>query len=565
VLVLTAGSSGCKGDTGSDDEGESGSGGIGTLGETMTADDTVGSMTVLYLEVQPAELVHEVDLEEASTVDYTVTAVFADGSTVDMTADATFEISNPMVGQMSGATLEIPSLAESRFASGIVTATVGDDTGQAQITLAAYDDEQDFFFILPFDDPDGEQTKPLTFSTEVKSMDVFVNMDTTFSMDGAVANLQAAMADTIIPDIQSQVPDTQFGAGTYQDFPLRGYGISGADQPFRLMQAITSDILAVQDAVLDFGLGDGGDPPEAHFEALYQIATGEGLDQPAPTSVPPNQEGIGGVAFREGALPVVVSITNQGSHGVTPNPGGCALYMGDVAAVAHSRTEALEALGNICARTVQIAVADPPDNDTVGCNARTDGIYLSEGTGSLIPPEAWTIGGRPAGCSDNECCTGPEGTGVAPNGEGMCPMVFQAEGDGTGVDTSFSSAIQLLAAYGSFGVTRLVSGSSTDIDGVSLPAGTTTADFIIDVTPAGFGPVPLPGVADPIIGATSFENVIPATDVIFDVRAYNDFVPQTTQPQVFVAHIEVLADDCGELDERDVFILVPPQELPPPA
>ena len=49
-----------------------------------------------------------------------------------------------------------------------------------------------------------------------------------------------------------------------------------------------------------------------------------------------------------------------------------------------------------------------------------------------------------------------------------------------------------------------------------------------------------------------------------NVRAFNDFVPQTDQPQVFVANIEVLADDCGELDARDVFILVPPVELPPP-
>ncbi len=558
------GGAACGGGGGSD--GSADSGGIGTLGESTSADGTVGStMPVLYLEVQPAELVQEVDLGSSAQVPYTVTAVYVDGSMADVTAEASFSLSNPQVGEMNGATLEVPELAESRFASGIVTATVGEDAGQAQITLAAYDTEDDFFFILPFDDPDGEQTKPLTFSTELKSMDVFVNMDTTFSMDGALLNLQEAMADTIIPDIQGQVPDTQFGGGTFQDFPLRGYGIPGSDQPFRLFQSITADTIAVQDAVLDFMLGDGGDPTESHFEALYQIATGEGLTGPAPTDVESNEEGLGGVGFREGALPVVVSITNQGSHVVSGGPASCPAYMGEVAAVAHSREQTIEALGGICARMVQIAVADPPDNDSPGCNARVDGVNLTEGTGSVIPPEAWDIGGRPAGCSSGECCTGPDGQGEEPNGEGLCPMVFQAESDGTGVDTSFSSAIQLLAAYGRFGVTRQISGVGTDIDGVDLPAGVNTADFITAVTPSGHGPVPLEGVGEPTLGETSFENVIPDTDVIFDVRAFNDFVMQTASPQVFVANIEVFADDCGELDARDVYILVPPVELPPPA
>ncbi|MCA9705793.1 MAG: hypothetical protein KDK70_08095 [Myxococcales bacterium] len=556
---------GCRGDGSDDGSGGSGTG-VGTLdGPSSTADETSGlTMPVLYLEVSPFEYVAEVDLGSASTVDYTVTAVFVDGTTADVTELATFEISSADVGAMNGATLEIPSRTDSFFASAIVTATVGEDTGQAQVTLAAYDLDSDFFFILPFEDGAGEQTKPLTFSTEVKSMDVFVNMDTTFSMDGALLNLQNAMADSIIPGVQALVPDTQFGGGTFQDFPLLGYGIPGSDQPFVLYQTITEDASAVQDAVLDFMLGDGADPPESHYEALYQIATGEGLAGPAPTSVEPNRDGLGGVGFREGALPVVVSITNQGSHGLAGGPGNCPAYTGSVAAVAHSREQAIEALGGICARVVQIAVADPPDGDSAACNARTDGIALTEGTGSLIPPEAWDIDGRPPGCAGGECCTGSAGAGVAPNGDGLCPMVFEAEANGNGVDTSFSSAIQLLAAYGRFGVTRAIWGVNTDVDGQALPAGTSTADFIKGVTPVGHGPVPLPGVEEPTLTEDTFEDVIPNTDVIFDVRAFNDFVPQTDQPQVFVANIEVLADDCGELDARDVFILVPPVELPPP-
>ncbi|MEM9455266.1 MAG: hypothetical protein AAGF11_13880 [Myxococcota bacterium] len=545
---------GCRED-GSDDGAGTGTG-VGTLGSMSTGDETVGSMEVLYLQLSPAEQVMEVDLGATAEQDFTVTAVFVDGSTADVTDMASFAVSNPELGQMNGSILEVPARDESFFASAIVSATIGDDTGQAQISLATYDLENDFFFILPFEDPAGEQTKPLTFSTEVKSMDVFVNMDTTFSMDGAVSNLQNAMAETIIPDIQDQVPDTQFGGGTFQDFPTRGYGIPGSDQPFVLFQTITDDVSDVQNAVLDFMLGDGGDPPEAHYEALYQIATGEGLDGPATTSVPPNDQGLGGVGFREGALPIVVSITNQGSHGIMGGPDNCPPYEGAVADVAHSREQALTALGGICARVVQIAVADPPDNDTAGCNALTDGTRLAEGTDAQIPPEAWEIDGRPPGCGAGECCTGLDGEGTSPNAAGLCPMVFQADGGGGGVDTSFSNAIRLLAAYGRFGVTREISGTAIDTGN--------TADFIKAVVPAGHGSLPLPGVPEPTLGEESFDDVIPDTDVIFDVRALNDFVPQTAEPQVFVATIHVLADDCGELDDRDVFILVPPVELPAP-
>jgi hypothetical protein len=76
--------------------------------------------------------------------------------------------------------------------------------------------------------------------------------------------------------------------------------------------------------------------------------------------------------------------------------------------------------------------------------------------------------------------------------------------------------------------------------------------------------VPVPGVPDPTLTATEFQGVVPDTDVTFDIEAYNDFVPQGPDPRLFVATIRILADNCGTLDEREVFILVPPGALPDP-
>lgn len=536
--------------------------GIESLDGSVTADGTATDgegQAVLYLLVEPPEAVLEVDLGSSSSLPYTVMAVYVDGTMGDVTSEATWSVADPTLGSMSGSTFESSVFDQSTFRSTVLTAAVGDDEGQAQVTVASYQLDSDFFFVLPFEDAAGEQNKPLTFSTGVKSLDVFVNMDTTASMDGAITNLQNAMATNIIPGIQELVSDTQFGVGAFEDFPVAPHGIAALDQPFELYQPITDDVDAVQGALLSLALGDGNDDPEANYEALYQIATGEGLMGPGPTLVPPHDAGIGGVGFREGSLPVVVSITNEISHD-TVDDSCDRLYTPEVAMAAHSRDEAVEALNSICARVVQIAL-----NGATTCSPLVDGRELAELTGALIPPQAWDISGRPASCEPDECCTGPNSAGVAPNPDGMCPMAYQAQFNGVGVGSSFSAAIQLVAAYGQFGVTSVVTGVDTDVDGEPLPPGTSTADFIKAVTPLDHGPLPLPGAPEPVLGPTAFENVIPDTDVVFDVRAFNDFVEQTDQPRVFEANIEVLADDCGDLDERTVFVLVPPQSLPPPA
>ena len=530
--------------------------------ESDTAvDDTGSEATLLFLEVLPPETILELDLNTTATLDFTVNANYSDGSSIDVTDQVSWDVSNPAVGAMNGATLEIPGFGSSFFESAILTADVGGETGQAQVTIAAYNLSNDFFFVLPFEDPAGPQDKPLTFSTDVQAMDVFINMDTTGSMSGAINNLRNALGTQIIPNIQMQVPNTQFGAGTFDDFPLSPYGTAGSDQPFVLLQEITNNVANVQAAVATYSAAGGNDWPESNIEALYQIATGEGLAGPAPTNVAANNSGVGGVGFREGSFPVIVSITDAPSHDPAGN-ASCSgeIYGGAVAAVAHSQTQAMDAINAICGRVIQIAV-----NQSGGtCNAYEDGVQFNEATGALIPPEAWDIGGRPAGCAATQCCTGLNGAGRAPNANGLCPLTYTAAGTGTGVDTSFSDAVSLLAAYGQFDVTSQVTGVGTDVDGVALPAGTTTADFIQSVTPFDHGMVPLPGVPDPTLTATTFENVIPDTDVIFTVTAFNDFVEQGPDPRLFTANIGVLADNCGELDDRDVFILVPPEALPPP-
>jgi hypothetical protein len=575
-----------SGPTTTDGSGSSSDGGSGSSDASSSADGSESSTTaavqaeLLFIGIDPLNSILEIDLGTPATQDFVVTGYYSDGSSADLTASVeTWDHTNPAVGSLVGPSLQVPGFATPFFASTIITATLGAEQAQAQVTVAAYDLANDFFFVLPFQDPGGETSKPLTFTTDIKTLDVFFDVDTTVSMGGPIGNLQDALTDTVIPNIQAQVPDTWFGAGTFQDFPVPDYGSldcsfagpEGPDQPFELLAEITADGPTVQAAVdamtTPGGVPDGCgfDVPESLIESMYQIATGEGLDAPPPTDVAANSSGVGGVGFREGTMPVIVTITDAVSQDNDPawfcEPQSYADDPG-IALVAHDRDEMLQALDDICARVVPVAVA----NFGAVCSPLDDGLEFAEATKAVIPPVAWDLvpGGRPVGCDADECCTGSGGTGVAANGAGMCPLVYRVAANGSGLGQSVVDGVQMMAAYSPFDVTSSVTGQPADLAGVALPVGFTSASFIKAVAPFSFGPLPLPGIPGPGMTATTFLSVIPDTDVTFSVDAFNDFLPQGPLPRLFVATIDVSADSCYALDTREVFILVPPADLPEP-
>jgi hypothetical protein len=530
--------------------------------------------------VEPTNQIVEVDLYTASSVVYTASGHFLDGRAEDLTARVSWTSDNPALGTFDGSTLRIPRQMTSGAQVTHITASLGDLRGPAQLTVVAYrmgGDATDFFFILPYQDQAGNQKKPLEFHTNVKALDVFFAMDTTGSMTGAITNLQSGVS-FIIGQMRSEIPDAWFGAGSYEDFPVDPYGdpdpgtsgctgLDEPDQPFQLFQAVTEDISLVQSAVdrcsTSFGepIGCGGDGPEAMIEALYQIATGNGLSSPSPTHVAPNHEGVGGVRFRHGSMPVVVPITDAMSHEPEESaicPDGETGYKYEVDAVAHSRQATKSALAAICGKVVGVASPGYADGD---CTAESDEADFARATGALVPPAAWD-GARPAGCGSGQCCTDLNGEGRAPDLDGLCPLVFFVSSDGTGLGTSIITGLKMLTRYATFDVTYEMEGAMTGIGGEPLPQGATTADFIKMIETDSYEmPPPPPVLPDPTMDATSFHGVTPGTIVRFEVTAFNEFVPSTDRAQIFRAVIKVLGGGCTDLDEREVFILVPPTPI----
>ena len=536
--------------------------------------------------VTPTNPLIELDLNAGASQPFVAMGIFLDGVDEDLSTQVTWDVSDPAVGTMSANTLLIPAFATSGVHVARVNAKLGTLAGTAQITVVAYrrsGPTQDFFFVLPYQDTSGQATRPLDFSTAIPALDVFFSMDTTGSMIGSIANSQNALSTVVVPGVRNAVQDSQFGVGAFEDFPDSGYGsvnaaascgggLPRADQPFRLFQPITSTIASVQAGVASLRngaspIGCGEDWPESGVEALYQASTGNGLTGPGLTSVPVNHTGVGGVAFRAGTMPVIVQITDALTHGpdetavcTDGNFSFTGLYAGNVAAAAHNRAQTKTALSNICARVVGLA------NITTGvpesCNGQEYLRDFATATGSRVPPAAWDVGTRPAGCGAGQCCTGINGVGQAADAQGLCPLVFRTASDGTGVGVNVVTGIQMLTRFATFDVNSERYGVATDVDGRPLPAGRTTVDFLKLITPVSFvKPAPPPALPDPTFDATSFHTVTPNTKVSFNVSAFNDFVPQTADAQIFRATIRVLAGGCTPLDQRDVVILVPPMPV----
>ncbi len=97
--------------------------------------------------------------------------------------------------------------------------------------------------------------------------DVVFLADSTGSMSGAIANVRAG-ATSIMNQIRTAQPDSQFGVADYKDFNCPD------PYAFRLGQAITASIASAQAAINAWSASGGCDTPEAQLNALTQLATG---------------------------------------------------------------------------------------------------------------------------------------------------------------------------------------------------------------------------------------------------------------------------------------------------
>jgi len=378
----------------------------------------------------------------------------------------------------------------------------------------------DFFVILPFMEP--EQHRDLTFGTNIKIADVYFFIDTTGSMDSAIHNVANSLTSYIIPAINERIPNVQFGVGHFNDFPTRPYG-DIMDMPYWHNVDITDSIASVQSTIDSYpdssAWGSGYDTPESNIIAMYLTASGNGLNA-GGANIPPkvcpgiaDEPGtrIGYPCFRPMALPILVHITDAPWH----NGPAPVQYAYDFTTVGY--TDAVNAMNNIGARHVGVFV------DNYG----TEGLAHMEQV-----------------CRDT-------GT-VDELGQ---PLVSVSD-DGS-VSENVVSMIETLASSTPQDVNAIKEDQPDDPG--PPPLDFDACQFIIDITPKNA--YPPTGYDPPTWDDEYFYNVIPGTQVVFDVTFYNEVVPAAESAQVFKAWIVVMGNNVTRLDERLVIIIVPTEGM----
>jgi hypothetical protein len=397
--------------------------------------------------------------------------------------------------------------------------------------------------------------RQLLFGTNINVADVFFLMDTTGSMYSEVGNVQTRMETVIIPGVQALIPDVQFGAGGFDDFPVGSHG-STTDRPYYHLidivpyeqdlgaMAASSVFADVQqfspsgangtpdiiDAVRAYPRHSGANGCESGVEALYQTATGEGISYPGG-SIPgktcasiPDETGPrrGYPCFRPGALPIVVFVSDAPYHNPVPSGWptdtleGASCNYTDVPS-AHTYEQARAALTSIGARFVGLSSDSIPSNP-----------------------------GYPA--TDHMCRTASDTGAVRTDSSPLC---FEIGTSGTMIDMNVVNAIA-----------ELVGGTPQDVNTrtENVPGNPDEFDATLFIKAI----VPVEGYRDGVAGTgytskdmTTFYGVIPGTIVEFDVDFWNDVREPAAVSEVFVAKIIVVGNGVADLDSRNVYILVP--------
>ncbi len=396
--------------------------------------------------------------------------------------------------------------------------------------------DEDFFVVLPYQGDHAMRT--LRFGTDLKRADVYFLIDTTQSMQAPLDNVRTSLS-TIAAQIGTRIPDVQMGVGRFDDFPFRSgrtvcsagdcfpeyYGLpagavsagSPADVPYAHLRDITSDVSAVQASLNGLTLHYGATCAESQVQALYQTATGAGgswrdnYGNTAAVSARACSDGrVGAPCFRTGALPIIVMVSDAEWH---DGPSRSNAYQGITPAPTQFAA-AVTALSNIGARMVGVNV-------------------FGEST-------------CPRGRSELETMARMTGT---VNGAGE-PLVFDAEGGN--VSTAIIDGIASLATSTPQDVntrTENVAGNPDNFD---------ATQFILSITP-------VEGYRDGVAGqgyaskdATTFRQVIPGTEVEFEVDFHNTVRPAPLVAEIHRALIVVVGNGVTDLDTRQVYIVVPP-------
>ncbi len=357
--------------------------------------------------------------------------------------------------------------------------------------------------------PDGGPIElPLETEARLGRADVVFAIDVTASMQDEIDQIRDKLRDRLAPAIENEIPDAQFAVATFADFPVMPYG-DPEDRPFTLMLPMSEDLSRVQAAVNGIELGNGRDEPESQVEALYQIASGEGLPPWVPSSFGCPTGGRGYPCFRDDALPIVLLFTDAPFHNGPPDDSGTlrSAYSG-ISPPPHTYPQAVAALTSLGIRVIGFDSGDG--------GAGRDLRAVATATGTLDDD------GR--------------------------PLVFDIGRRGERLGTGVVDAVKTFADTVVFDIDAIVQ-DPVPGDGVDVTG------FIEAITP--IRAIPMEGVESIDEEAGVFRGVQAGTTVVFQLRIRNDAVVPGPRAQRFLVEIIFRGDGRTRLGRRVLEIVIP--------
>lgn len=346
---------------------------------------------------------------------------------------------------------------------------------------------------------------PVETEAEVARADVLFLIDVTASMQDEIDGIRDQLRDRLAPAIENEIRDTQLGVATFGDFPLDPYGDMG-DSPFELLSPMTADLTRAQAAVNAIELGNGRDEQESQVEALYQVATAEGLGSYVPPSFGCPSGGFGYPCFRDDALAIILLFTDAQFHN---GPGGRSPYRaGAIVPTPHIYEEARAALVDARIRVIGF---DSGDGD-----AASDLSSVARDTGAVDT--------------------------------GGAPLVFDIGRRGERLGTGVVDAMKTFAEAVVFDIDVLLLDPDPG-DGVDVTA------FVERVVP--LRAVPADGVESIDVEAGVFRGVTSGTTVFYELVLRNDLIVPGPVARVFELEVIFRGDGRTRLDRRVVRIVVP--------
>ncbi|MDD9940624.1 MAG: VWA domain-containing protein [Myxococcales bacterium] len=348
----------------------------------------------------------------------------------------------------------------------------------------------------------------LSTDARLRRADVFFLLDTSGSMQQEIGEIRRTLRNELAPLIGQTFPDVEFGVGMFSDFPVLDYGAPG-DVPFELGLEMTADLGAIQAALDRVGESSGLDTPESQVEALYQVATGEGLGRYVRPSVGCPSGGFGAPCFRTDAEPVVLLFTDAPFHNGPRDLLGDRYIPGVIRPEPHLYGDALEVLQEHRIRVIGLWSGEADGSD------QEDLALVAQDTGAL-------------------------------NGRGD-PLVFDIGEDGERLGAGVVSSLSDFAEAAIFDV-GVVALDPEPLDGVDVTA------FLAEVRPVATIP-DVGAVLDP--EAARILGVRAGTTVVFEVVLRADAVVPGESPQRFRVRLQFRGDEEIFLGEREVDVVVP--------